>query len=149
MSVDERCYCERPLITSLLHHSGGDNTASVPPNKYSPVLPLPRSLPSSSRLIGPQTRKPRIVPEESFNRARDSTELQRATREKDAGGRGRGRGRGERTGKEDGIERERVDATTRKDRHGRGDARGAGERVPILAQSRRPQNERRYYALVA
>lgn len=26
---------------------------------------------------------------------------------------------------------------------------GAGERVPILAQSRRLQNERRYYALVA
>lgn len=85
------------------------------------LFPSPSLAPSSFRLVGPQTRKPRIVPEESFNRAglhgtatHDAREGCRREREN---------GETTETRKEDG--RERVDATTRKDRPG-GRRRGAG-----------------------
>lgn len=103
---------------------------------------------SSSRLIAPNqktsNRAPRIVQPRGV-----STELQRTTRE-DAGE--------ERTGTMDGREKRERARENWCDVGGRvtigngegGEVyEGAGERVPILAQSRRPQNERRYYALVA
>lgn len=116
-------YVNTVILNECLLHRCFIAPEKIIPLRYREInvlpFPCPSLAPSSFRLVGPQTRKPRIVPEESFNRAELHGTATHDARE----GCRRERENGEMTGtrKEDGRER---GLTRRRGRIGTGGGKG-------------------------